>query len=253
MDRQLWPYKKPFNQTAITQLPSQATKPLTNRKLMGSKDNYSLWIDDLIATRQTTGRLFFHIKVAKWGQSHTPWHILPVYKPSGASAKQPQIRRSRAIGALLKRCRKLLHKESNAKIIALGDFNYPRDKMEKILTTKDYGMMLLDCTGTTLTRHSNHQKWNALDYMLVSKEARKALGNYHVDRDQGTNSDHWPITARLRHMSDQRQDSRDCWNIKTVQGNANPFFTSTLWDPLHDPKTIEELEQDSQDLITNNK
>lgn len=184
-----------------------------------------------------------HTKVAGL-QGESPWHILAVYFPSGGNCRRE---RTRCLGKLLKEYKEIVDAEPFSAVVIMGDFNMRRDEVARRIRTEKTGLEPLNVKGSGLTFHRRGSRWSDVDNILVSPTAKSYLVSAKVLRNWGINSDHYPMTTRLRAtppLVKQNRMPRRRFNLDAIKGHGDQIVNSNRWSclPVEEIDTEEALD-----------
>lgn len=154
------------------------------------------------------------------------WIIGNVYLPMGQDRMQ-------IVAALRAALQDVQTKFLHHKVILMGDFNGPQDKV--LWHLRSHGLYAVKFNGNAKTRHGNStkRKWSSIDYFLGNDLALHATGSCKTLR-QWDDSDHWPVQLKISlNSSDLDKESMSGGRLRLPKDKEEAFCSDKAWATLY--------------------
>ncbi len=121
----------------------------------------------------------------------TEWNMVNIYIPPKAP-----VTKSQALKDIRETITKAYQHDLDAKVMILGDWNMTPAKLARLLQRWGLPLMVVECTGSSITKFRGNSPWSAIDHMVVTTSALNWVKNSRVNRGYDL-SDHWPIESSI--------------------------------------------------------
>ena len=121
----------------------------------------------------------------------TEWNIVNIYIPPKAP-----VTKSQALIDIRETITKAINHDLDAKVMILGDWNMTPVKLGRLLRRWGLTLVVVECTGSSITKFRGNSPWSAIDHMVVTTSALNWVKNSRVNRGYDL-SDHWPLESSI--------------------------------------------------------